>query len=370
MRTDLPELVNFRDIDGHAVSFFFSLQSIPNKSHRTEVILVRDLVREEQHRVDIKKAPGLAEDLQAVLTLAEEVRETPRYWTILYACHREGFRRKFELPAPKPIRQLHVGGRFLLAPMFWALNFCTPYGVLIFERGRARIFAVRGFEIQEFDGRLPKENITLHVWASRSASEKHREHHLEGHVRAYCEELAAKVRVFLADEKLHEIVFGCRGDLWGEAKPIFADFEEGGVLIGRFVPSGYEMPATDVRDATYPIFEESRRKSGVALLERIRNEPAHGAVGVNAVMERLIEGRVQKLMLGRPVEGDVSECETCGRLQPHTDVSCIFCNGTRLHSLVADEGLIRQAVLTDAEILTFEQNEVPDFIGAAALFRY
>jgi hypothetical protein len=76
--------------------------------------------------------------------------------------------------------------------MFWALNFCTPYGVLLFERGRARVFAVQGFQIQEFNGRMPKENITLHVRASRSESEKHREHHLEGHVRAYFKELVEK----------------------------------------------------------------------------------------------------------------------------------------------------------------------------------
>lgn len=369
LRSDLPDLANFRDTNGHAVSFFFSLQSIPDKSHHTEVTLVRDLVQEQQHRVNTRKAPGLAEDLNAVLMQAEEVRDNPRYWTILYACHQQGLRRKIELPAPKSVRQLHVGERLLLAPMFWALNFCTPYGVLIFERGRARIFIVRGFHIQEFNGRLPKENITLHVRASRSDSEKHREHHLEGHVRAYCKELAEKVRVFLAEEKLHEMVFGCREDLWGEAKPEFADFEKG-ILIGRFVPSGYEMPAMEVREATYPIFEENRRKNGVGLLEKIRNEPAHGAVGVNPVMERLIEGRVQKLMLGRPVEGTVGECGNCGRVQPLTDGPCLFCSNTSVHDLEADEGLIRQAVLTDAEILTFDTDEIPGFTGAAALLRY
>jgi hypothetical protein len=70
----------------------------------------------------------------------------------------------------------------------------------------------------------------------------------------------------------------------------------------------------EVRESTYPIFEEDRRKSGAALLERIKDEPAHGAVGVHAVMERLIEGRMQKLMLGRPVDGAVSEYDNCGRL--------------------------------------------------------
>jgi hypothetical protein len=307
--------------------------------------------------------------MEAVLGRAEEVRENPLYWRVAYACHREGFWRKFELPAPKSIRQLHVGERFLLAPMFWALNFCTPYVVLIFERGRARLFVVRGLQIQEFNGRLPKENITLHVTASRSESEKHREHHLEGHVRVYLEKLAEKVRVFLADEKLHQLVLGCREDLWGDAKSAFAEFEKG-ILIGRFSPSGYDMSATEVREATYPIFEDNRRKSGATLLEIIRGEPAHGAVGVQAVTERLVEGRVQKLMLGKPVDGEVNECDNCGRVQPRKGGPCIYCLNTSLHGVAADEGLIRQAVLTHAEILTFDEGEVPGFSGAAALLRY
>ena len=105
-RRDLLNLAKFRDTSGHAVSFFFSLQSIPDKSHHTEVVLVRDLVREELHQIDIRKAPGPAEDMEAVLMQVEEVRESPRHWRISYACHGQGFWRKFELPAAKPIRQL------------------------------------------------------------------------------------------------------------------------------------------------------------------------------------------------------------------------------------------------------------------------
>ena len=95
---------------------------------------------------------------------------------------------------------------------------------------------------------------------------------MEGHVRTYFKELAEKVRVFLAEEKLHEMVLGCREDQWGEARPVFADLVfadfKKGILIGQFVPSGYEMPAADVREATYPIFEENLRKTGVALRKR------------------------------------------------------------------------------------------------------
>jgi hypothetical protein len=75
-------------------------------------------------------------------------------------------------------------------------------------------------------------------------------------------------------------------------------------------------------------------------------------------------------MLGKPVDGEVNECDNCGRVQPRMDGPCIYCLNTSLHRLEADEGLIGQAVLTEAEILTFDEGEVPGFSGAASLLRY
>src|SRR3979490_487506 len=78
-RGDLLDLANFRDTSGHAASFFFSLQSIPDKSHHTEVTLVRAIWCGRSCTASTPEGlPGLAEDLEAVLALAEEVRENPR----------------------------------------------------------------------------------------------------------------------------------------------------------------------------------------------------------------------------------------------------------------------------------------------------
>ena len=130
-------------------------------------------------------------------------------------------------------------------------------------------------------------------------------------MRTYFKELAEKVRVFLAEEKLHEMVLGCREDQWGEARPVFADLVfadfKKGILIGQFVPSGYEMPAADVREATYPIFEENLRKTGVALRKR-----------------RLWLSITHKL--GSEDEAELDICEAC-ETSPHDGVSRrrVFC---------------------------------------------
>jgi hypothetical protein len=43
------------------------------------------------------------------------------------------------------------------------------------------------------------------------------------------------------------------------------------------------------------------------------------------------------------------------------------CGAASLQSEQADEGLIRQAALTETEIMTFDADEVPVFTGAASI---
>ena len=59
-----------------------------------------------------------------------------------------------------------------------------------------------------------------------------------------------------------------------------------------------------------------------------------------------------------------------GSLWCSRESGTIFCGNTSLHGMEVDEGLIRQAVLTHTEILTFDADEIPGFTGAAALRRF
>jgi hypothetical protein len=50
--------------------------------------------------------------------------------------------------------------------------------------------------------------------------------------------------------------------------------------------------------------------------------------------------------------------------------NCVACGNAEGFYMAAEEGLIRRALLTDAEILFVEADSVPGFNGAAALLRY
>jgi hypothetical protein len=50
--------------------------------------------------------------------------------------------------------------------------------------------------------------------------------------------------------------------------------------------------------------------------------------------------------------------------------NCIQCGSAKSRYLAAEEGLIRQALRADTEILVVEPGTAPGFSGAAALLRY
>ncbi len=77
-----------------------------------------------------------------------------------------------------------------------------------------------------------------------------------------------------------------------------------------------------------------------------------------------------KLALARLPNQTISECQGCGGMRADAGHNCSLCGSAKSRYIAAEEGLIRQAFLTDAEILLVEADSVPGFNGAAALLRY
>jgi peptide subunit release factor 1 (eRF1) len=104
-------------------------------------------------------------------------------------------------------------------------------------------------------------------------------------------------------------------------------------------------------------------------LREINETPSRGAFGVKDVLEALLSGRVQKVVLGTLPEQTISECQACGQMMAVAGRNCTTCGRAEVRYIAAEEGLIRQALWTDAEILMVEDT-VHGFSGAAALLRY
>ena len=366
---DLTNLASFCDEQAHAISFYFSLATTPDNSHREEFIAVKRLIQQAHDNIVPSHVPTpLAKDLEQILSTADEISLDPARLKVIFACCERQMWQEFEIPTHRSISLLDVARRFRLAPLMAALQACAPFCVVILESGKARGFVIRGTEIREIEGRLPVEDLSLHAEDSRVGWSKHIEKNLEEHEQAYFKRLSHKVREFMSEQEASYLVIGCREDLWGEVEPQFANSQN--EFIGHFHLTNFAVGPAEVLSMARPLFEEARRQCCVNLLNEINESPSRAALGLVDVLRSLCDGRVQKLVLGGLSNQTISECQDCRRMWSEAGHNCVFCGSGRVRYIAAEEGLIRQALTTDSEILLVEEDVIPGFGGAAALLRY
>ncbi len=370
MKEDLSELAKFSDEHAHAVSFYFSLASTPDNSHRREAIAIKRLIQDARSHFAPWPVPAsLAKDLEIVLSVAEEVRVHPSRLRAIFACGEKQVWREFDLAAPRSMSRLEVGPHFLLAPLVASAQSCAPYCVVLLETGKARAFIVRGAEIGEVTGKLPAEDLSLHAEDSRVGWSRHIDKQLEAHEKAYFKKLSHLLHRFMSEQKIPYLAVGCREDLWGEIRPQF-DVFHAGAFIGHFHLPSFRIGSADVLRVAAPILQEAQKRRSLGLLREIDESPSRAAIGVSDVLRALSDGRALKLALGNLPNQTISECEDCGGRWAEAGHNCAFCGSARCRYLAAEEGLIRQALLTDAEVLWVDADTAPGFNGAAALLRY
>jgi hypothetical protein len=366
---DLADLAGFCDEQAHAISFYFSLATTPDNSHREEFIAVKRLIQQAHDNIGPSHVPtSLTKDLEQILSTADEISLDPAQLKVVFACRERQVWQEFEIPTHRAISLLDVGRRFRLAPLMAALQACTPFCVVILESGKARGFVIRGTDIREITGRLSVEDLSLHAEDSRVGWSRHIETNLAEHEQAYFKRLSRQVHEFMSEQQAAHLVIGCREDLWGEVGPQLANSQN--EFIGHFHLANFAVEPAEVLLMALPLFEEARRQRCVNLLNEINESPSRAALGLVDVLRSLRAGRVQKLVLGGLPKQTISECQDCRRMWSEAGHNCVFCGSGRVRYIAAEEGLIRQALTADSEILLVEEDVIPGFGGAAALLRY
>jgi hypothetical protein len=361
---DLQSLAALLKPDANAVSFCYSLHSFPDRSHHTEAVAIGKLVQDERAKFTSGAVPmTLSNDLDGILAIAEEIQRTPTRWRALYACAEQNVLNEFDLPAPESAAQLKVAGHFFLEPLVEALQSCRKYRVVLIESGKARLFEVRGTDIEEVAHSLPENDLTQRSEDSRVGWSKHIDRNIEHQERAWFR--------LLVDElgKLPgALIVGCRDDLWGELRPYFAELDND--VMGSFHLPSFEVGADEVLKQARQVFDQYKLERCKKLLHAIEEDHEHGVRGLSEVLNCLAAGRVHTLLIGEMLGQIVAECARCGHVQQQTAVNCASCDSSMLVPIPAVEALIRAALIQKAEILIYPHGETMPFPGVAALLRY
>jgi peptide subunit release factor 1 (eRF1) len=375
-REDIRELAQFQfdDKDGCALSFYFQPRPPQNKSHREEVILAKDLVRNAMREAEKNGKNGCARaDLLRMLSVAETLHGHQTRAKAIFACGARNFWREYDLPPELPGSQLFVNSRFHLKPLAQLLGAQRRVGVALVNRQRARLFELRLDELKEREGvyRSVPRRSRSDGYAGYDAG--HHERHIAEEALHHYKDVAARLKDEAEKGAWEKLIIGCQDNHWPEFEPQLHPYVMQR-LLGRFSTDVVTATNDQIHAHASRILLEARENRLKTLVREALNQAKsnnRGVTGLRRVLRSLELGEVQTLLMGENYSAHGVECNHCGHLDAHLVRHCPVCgHATRELEDVCD-AIIPGAIRRDIELF-YVKND-PDFDSAgniAALLRF
>jgi peptide subunit release factor 1 (eRF1) len=377
MREDIRELAQLH-CDGHesvAISFYFEPRTPLDRSHREEVILVKDLVRNALREVEKEgKRGGVKADLDRILTLAENLHGNQARAKAVFACASRNFWREFDLPAQLPGTQLFVNRRFHLKPLAQVLGPQPWLWVVLVDRQKARFFDLHLGELQEREGLFRSPALReepRHGHADYQGGQAQRRiqddamHHFKG--------IAEDLREALEKRICEKLIIGCHDSNWRQFESYLHPYVKER-LVGHFSSDVSRVTNEQIREQAGDLLRESTAHRQHALVCEVLDQAksnGRGVTGLRRVLRSLELGEVQTLLIGEGFFHTAVECNGCGHLDAHRVHYCAACGRETRELEDAVDAIIPIAIRRDIEL--FYVKDDPEFDSAgniAALLRF
>ncbi|MGZ4823545.1 MAG: baeRF10 domain-containing protein [Terriglobales bacterium] len=193
-RENIRELAEFESLEGSALSFYYQPSTPKDKSHREELILVKDLVRNAIREAEKNGKNGSArDDLQKILDMAERLHGNGGRAKAVFASGKHNFWREFDLPRLAGTH-LFVNRRFHLRPLTAIADVLPRLSIVLFDKTKARFFQLWMDEITEgekFANELPRRGRS-DGFAGYDAG--HAERHVEHEAMHWYKRIAERMR--------------------------------------------------------------------------------------------------------------------------------------------------------------------------------
>ena len=375
-REEIRELAQFQAQDDNEciISFYFQPQTPQDKSHRGEVILVKDLIKTALREAEKNGKQACARaDLNRILDVAEHLHGNQARAKAIFASARQNFWREFDLPPMLPGSQVFLGRRFQLKPLASLLGAQPKLAVVLVNRQKARFFDFRLDELKE------RESI------SHSVTRHNRSDGFGGYDAGHTERR-------IADEALHhfknvserlmdeaergvwdKLILGCPAETWAEFEPHLHNYLKQR-LIGRFSAEIANAVNGNLREEASRILRQSLEQRRHDLVRQTLNQAKSNSLGVTGlrrVLRSLELGEVQTLLLGENYHAHGFECVNCGHLDTHRLTTCPVCAQAIRELEDVTEPLISAAILRDIELFYIRDDAEFDSAGnIAALLRF
>ncbi len=373
-RDDIRELAQFRNDDGCALSFYFQPTTPPDRSHREEAILAKDLVKRALHEAQKNGRNGCARaDLDRILEIAEHLHGNQARAKAIFACKSKNLWREFDLPARLSTTSLFVNQRFHLRPLAAILEALPTVCVALVDRKTARLFDLRLdqiTEMAEWTDDLTRLGRRSDGFQGYNAG--HAERHFENDAMHHFKNVAERLKDLYERGQWEKLVIGCRDDVCPEFEAQIPQYLKSR-LIGR-IPLDLNASPEQVRDEATKLRRQRREEKREALIREALGQAqrnGRGAMGLRRVLSTLETGEAQTLLLGDNFTAHAVECDNCGHVDSHVTESCAVCGKPVREVEDVSDTIIGQAVAKRVDILFVPAN--PEFEKAgniAALLRF
>lgn len=375
-REEIRQLAQIESQDRSAISFYFQPQTPQDKSHRQEVILVKDLVREALRKAERNgNHVALREDLKKVLEVAESLHGNHSRGKAIFACKEREIWRELDVPPRLGRCAITVNSRFHLKPLVAAYSGSPKTCIALADRQKARIFALQGEELVEkpelYFGDLPPVGRSD---GYRGYEAGHRERHVENEVMHHFKQFADSLHILLNRDRFELLLLGCRDETWPEIMPhLHNDVKRR--LIERFVLDPGIGSAQEVRDQASRILTAFLTSEAQGVVREVMGEAqrnGRGALGLRHVLNALERQEVQMLVVDRSFQAEAVECVNCRHLDTRMVRSCAICGQETKEISEVSDALVDLALRNGAEIRFIDGDselEKAGRVGALLRFR-
>ncbi|MFZ3342284.1 MAG: hypothetical protein WA213_15470 [Terriglobales bacterium] len=375
-REEIRELAAFQADEAQgatALSFYFQPNPPQDRSHRSEAIIAKDIVKQALKSAAAQGKNGsLHADLDRVLEFATNLRGQARGRAV-FACSPQNVWKEYELPPHLGATRIYLQPRFQLRPLAALFGAQPALCIAVIDRQRARFFDLCLDHL--------REGTSIVHLLSRSASSYGYNGYEAGHAeRRVAEEslqhfksVAERLRIGFEKGSWERLIVGCHDVNWPEFESHLHPYVKER-LIGRFSADVASVSNEEIRDRAKPMLEKWNSERALSKVsEAIDLAKAHGrgVTGLRRVLEALEEGEVQSLFLGENYSAHAVECPHCGHLNAHLVPTCVACgHATRELTDVCD-AIVPIAIRQDIELFYFKDHEDLDRAGnIAALLRF
>jgi peptide chain release factor subunit 1 len=375
-RDEIRELAAFQADESKgacALSFYFQPDPPQDRSHRSEAIVAKDVVKEALKSAGAQGKNGsLHADLDRVLDFATNLRGQARGRAV-FACSAQNFWKEYDLPPRLGTTRIYLQPRFQLKPLAALFGAQPTLCVAVIDRQRARFFDLRLDDLREGASMVHLLSRSGASYGYNGYEAGHAERRVSEEALQHFKAVSERLRTEFERGAWERLIVGCHDVNWPDFESHLHPYVKQR-LIGRFSADVASVSNEEIRERANSVLKKWINERAVSKASEaidLAKANGRGVTGLRRVLLALEEGEVQSLFLSENYTAHAVECPHCGHLDAHIVPSCGACGHTTRELADVCDAIIPIAIRRDIELFYIKDVDDLDRAGnIAALLRF